>query len=135
MLVVTSRHALCNKKVVALCRDHFVKKQKKKLSLFVINLVQTVGEHEDPILAIILANDNKSNKSNNVHENITGFWSAKNECILMSHECKVVKQCKLQIARARFKIWSVLTFFDVFSYTLLTSTYMISLAIWCNKHL
>ena len=73
MLVVASRHALCNKKVVALCRDHFVKKQKKKLSLFVINLVQTVGEHEDPILAIILANDNKSNKSKNVHENITGF--------------------------------------------------------------
>lgn len=74
MLVVASRHALCNKKVVALCRDHFVKKkQRNKLSLFVINLVQTVGEHEDPILAIILANDNKSNKSKNVHENITGF--------------------------------------------------------------
>lgn len=74
MLVVASRHALCNKKVVALCRDHFVKKkQRNKLSLFVINLVQTVGEHKDPILAIILANDNKSNKSNNVHENITGF--------------------------------------------------------------
>lgn len=57
MLVVASRHALCTKKVVALCRDHFVKKQKKqKMSLFVINLVQTVGEHEDPIVAIILAN-------------------------------------------------------------------------------
>lgn len=30
MLVVASRHALCNKKVVALCRDHFVKKKKQQ---------------------------------------------------------------------------------------------------------
>ena len=49
---------------------------------------------------------------------------------------KLYHACKLQIARAHaFKILSVLTSCDVFSCTLLRSNNMISLAIWCNKHL
>ena len=40
---------------------------------------------------------------------------------------------KLQIAHALSKYLSGLS--DLFSYTLLTSNNMISLAIWCNGHL
>ena len=39
------------------------------------------------------------------------------------------------IRNFRFQISSVLTFWEVFSCTLLTNIDMISLAIWCNKHM
>ena len=45
---------------------------------------------------------------------ITRFWLAENECILMSHKCKVVKL--VQISAHAFKVSSVLTFRDVFMY-------------------
>ena len=41
---------------------------------------------------------------------------------------------KLRIAYPHFQILFVLTLCDVFSHTLLTSSNMISSAIWCNKH-
>ena len=34
-------------------------------------------------------------RSNNVHEKITRFWLAENECILVQHECKVVTRVQL----------------------------------------
>ena len=63
----------------------------------------------------------------------THFWLAENECILMN--TKRWYECELQIASVRFQISSVLTSYNVFLCTLLTSNKMASLEIWCNKHL
>ena len=84
--------------------------------------------------------------TNNVHENITHFWLAEHECILMQHECKVVtrvQSCNTctnykYSARKRahaFKISSpLMTFCDVFSffhvnYQLVTTWFLVQFGV------
>ena len=64
------------------------------------------------------------------------FWLAENKSIFMQHECKVVKQVQITNCTHTFKILSVLTHYDVFSYTWLTSNNMIFfLQFGVSKHL
>ena len=73
------------------------------------------------------------------------FWLAENKSIIiiiiiiyyyyyysiiMQHACKVVKQVRITNCTHTFIILSVLTHYNVFSYTWLTSNNMTFLAIW-----
>ena len=64
------------------------------------------------------------------------YYTWRNYILLIGwNECILMQQVQITKTAHTFKIWSVLLFPEVISCKLLTSNNIISLEIWCNRHL